>query len=803
MSDLTQDLHYSFRKLLKAPAFTLVTVLALALGIGATTAIYSVVNAVLLRPLPFEEPGRLMALWESARSVEDDKMPVAPADFFDWQAQSRRFEQLAAYHNWSFNLSGEGDPEQVSGAVSTAELFGVLGRRPMLGRTYRPDECRQGGPAVVVLGHGLWQRRFGSDPQVIGRIMKLDDVSYTIIGVMPPGFEFPANAQLWKPFQSENYFSREFQFLRVIGRLRPGATPEQAADEMKTIAARLEQTYPGTNTEREVTVLTLSEQIVGKVRPRLRVLFGGVLLMLLTACFNVANLLLAQGLRRRPELSLRQVMGAGRGRLLRQLLTENLVLAAVGGLAGLLIAYAGAKFLVTFGPTDVPRLGEAVIDGGVLAVALGLTLVTGLLFGLAPALQSSRLDLHGAIRGAKGTVRLRAFHALVALQIAVALTLLVGAALLGRSFIRLAGVPPGFDPSNVLTFSLSLPEEKYDEARATAFYQEVQERIRGVSGVEAAGAVLSLPVSEGMKIDTPFTIEGRPPAAPGQEYKAFLRPVSPSYLQTLRVPLRAGRPLEAGDRAGAPPVVVVNETLARLYWPGESPVGRRMIFSQDLGSLGRVDEASREVVGVVGDVRHNGQANEPVPEIYLPNTQSYWRVLNLVVRTSAEPASLTRPILEEVWRIDRNLPVAKIRTMDEILSGSVAQPRFYALLLAVFAGFALLLAAVGVYGLMSYSVALQTHEIGIRMALGARREDVLRMVLTRGIVLAGIGMLVGIALSFGLGRFMGSLLFGVGATDPMTFAAVVLVLGGVALVSTYLPARRAVQGDPVAALRRE
>ena len=803
MSDLTQDLHYSFRKLLKAPAFTLVTVLALALGIGATTAIFSVVNAVLLRPLPFAEPGRLVALWESARSVDDDKLPVAPADFFDWQAQSRRFEKLAAYHSWSFNLSGEGDPEQVSGAVSTAELFDVLGRRPVLGRTYRPDECRQGGPAVVVLGNGLWQRRFGSDPRVVGRTLKLDDVSYTVIGVMPPGFEFPPNAQLWKPFQSENYFSREFQFLRVIGRLRPGTTPGQAADEMKTIAARLERTYPDTNAEREVTVLTLSEQIVGKVRPQLRVLFGGVLLMLLTACFNVANLLLAQGLRRRPELSLRQVMGASRGRLLRQLLTENLVLAAVGGLAGLLIAYVGAKFLVTFGPTDVPRLKEAVIDGGVLAGALALTLVTGLLFGLVPALQSSRLDLHGAIRGAKGTVRLRAFHALVALQIAVALTLLVGAALLGRSFVRLTAVPPGFDPSNVLTFSLSLPQEKYDEARATAFYEEVQERIRGVSGVKAVGAALSLPVSEGMKVDVPFAVEGRPPAAPGQEYQAFLRPVSPSYLQTLRVPLRAGRLLEAGDRAGSLPVVVVNETLARLYWPGESPVGRRMIFSQDLGDLGRVDEAPRVVVGVVGDVRHNGQASDPVPEIYLPNTQSYWRVLNIVVRTSAEPASLTRPILEEVWRIDRNLPVAKIRTMDEILAGSVAQPRFYALLLAVFAGFALLLAGVGVYGLMSYSVALQTHEIGIRMALGARREDVLRMVLTRGILLAAAGMAVGIALAFGLGRFLGSLLFGVGATDPMTFAAVMLVLGGVALLSTYLPARRAVQGDPVAALRQE
>jgi putative ABC transport system permease protein len=806
MSYLRQDLRYGLRKLAREPLLSGITILVLALGIGASTAIFSAVNAVLLRPLPYPEPDRLVAVWESARSVDDDQIPVAPADFFDWQQQSRRFERLAAYHPWNFNLSGNGDPEQVTGGVATAELFDVLGTRPVLGRTFRRDECRQGGPAVVVLSDRFWRRRFGGDPRVLGQALRLDDVPFTIIGVMPPGFEFPRAAQLWKPFQSENYFSRDFQFLRVVGRLRPDASVASARREMATIAARLERSYPNSNSGREVTLLPLHEQTVGKVRPQLRVLAGAVLLMLLTACFNVANLLVARGLTRRPELALRQVMGAGTSRLLRQLLTENLVLALAGGVAGLLIAYAGVRFLVGFGPASVPRLDQTALDGRTLAFAAALTLVTAVLFGLAPAIQSSRLDLQGAIRTARGSARLRALHVLVGLQIAVALTLLVGASLLGRSFLRLAGVSPGFDPANLLTLSVSLPEEKYDTARSIAFYDEVQERIRNLPGVVAAGATLAVPVAEGMNIDTNFTVAGQPAPPPGQEDKAYLRAVSPGYFETLRIPLRAGRLLRAADRIDSPGVVLVNETLARAYLRGGnggSPVGQRISFGAELGGLGNLTETPREIVGVVGDVRHEGLANDPVPEIYVANTQGYWRSMILVIRSTAEPASLTRPILGEIWKIDRNLPVAKIRTMGEILSDSVAQPRFYALLLAIFAGFALLLAAVGVYGVVSYSVALRTHEIGIRMALGARREDVFRMVLSRGLGLAAAGMLAGLLLAIGLGRFLRSLLFGVGATDPLTFASVVLVLGGVALLSTYLPARRAVAADPVTALRGE
>jgi putative ABC transport system permease protein len=804
MSDLSQDLRHGLRGMQRSPAFTILTVVALAIGIGATTAILSVVDAVLLRPLPYLEPDRLMSVFTSVRSVEGDKQPTTPADFFDWQRQSQRFESMTAYHSWTFNLAGEGDPEQVPGAVTTAEFFAVFGRHPVLGRAYKAEDCRPGGPALVVLSHGLWQRRFGGDPKVLGRVLPIDDVGHEIIGVMPPGFEFPARAQLWRPFQSPNSTSREFQFLRVIARLGPGVDQDQATQELAGIAARLEKDFPDTNTERETMVVALSEQTFGAVRPKLTVLLGGCLLMLLTACFNVANLLFARGLTRRPEIALRQVLGARRERLLRQLLTENVLLAVLGGAVGLALAYAGVRFLVAFGPSDVPRMAESALNGRTLLATTALTILSGLLFGLIPAFQTSRVDLHGAIRAKTGSVRLRAFHALVGLQIAVALTLLIGAALLGRSFLTLARVPPGFDSDKVLSLSLSLPADRYQEGeRAAVFFDEVQTRIAALPGVTAVGAALSLPVAEGMNVDCPFRIDGRPVPAAGQEPIAFLRPVSPSYLQTLRVPLRVGRLFTANDRAGAPPVVVINETLARRFWPDGNPIGQRLLFTQDLGDLGNVPDVPREIVGVVGDIRHGGLASEPVPEIYLTNTQSYWRVLNLVIRTAIEPANVTRPAIEQIWQVDRNLPVAKIRTLDEVLSQSVAQPRFYALLLLTFALFASLLAAVGVYGLMSYSVALRTREFGIRMALGAQRGELLRMVLVRGLLLAAVGTVVGTLMALGLGRFLGSLLFGVGTSDPPTLLVAAGFLAAVAMLSTYLPARRAVQGDPVIALRHD
>lgn len=801
MTNLWHNIRYGFRALSRAPVFTLAVIFSLALGIGATSAIFSAVNAILLRPLPFQEPERLVVLSESSRSVEDDKVPVAPPDFFDWQTQSRQLAVLAAYHPWSFSLSGGGDPEQLGGAVSTPELFKVLGVAPMLGRIYRQEECHFGGPAVIVLSHGLWQRRFGGDPKILGRAVTLDDLSYTVIGVMPPDFKFPTAAELWKPLQSPNANQRAFQFLRVVGRLAPGATVESARREIETIAARLEQTYPDTNSGREALLSSMHEATVGELRPKLKVLLGGVFLMLLTSCFNVANLLLARGLVRQPEMALRQTLGATRGRLLGQLLTENFLLALGGGALGLLVGYWGARFLVSFGPRDVPRLGETAVDSRVLAFTAVVTLLSGLLFGLVPALQGSRLNLRRSIQRSPGKGRLRLLHGLVALQIAVALTLLVGAVLLGRSFQRLTQVSPGFEPSNLLTLNVNLPAAKYDDPRTAAFFLELEDRIGRLPGVTATGTTMSLPIATGMNVDVLFDIEGRPAPASGEENKAFLRPVSPGYLQAMRIPLRKGRLLAPTDRADVEGVVVINETLARTYWPGEEPVGKRLSTQVDLGTLGRLEEGSREVVGVVGDVRHEGLANEAVPEIYVSSTQSYWRSMNLVIRTSSDPASLTRPVLEEVWRIDKNLPVAKVRTMEQIVAESVGQPRFYSLLLALFAGVALLLAAIGVYGLVSYSVSQQTREIGIRMALGASRRKVLGMVLKKGLLLASFGMLAGVGLTLGLGRFLASLLFGVETTDLATFALVCLALGTVTLLSTYLPARRLVKADPMAALR--
>jgi predicted permease len=802
MGTLARDFLYGLRHLVRAPLFSLMTILSLAMGIGGTAAIFSVVRAVMLRPLPFQDPDRLVVAWESDRAVADDQIPVAPADFFDWQAQSHQLAKMAAFHPWSFSLSGQGDPEQVRGAVSTAELFDVMGKRPILGRTYTPAECRQGGPAVVVLGHDLWQRRFGADPKVLGRTLLLDDVAFTVIGVMPAGFTYPSDARLWKPFQSENYFSRTFNFLRVVARLAPGASAEGARRELAAIAARLERAYPDSNTGREATLLSLHEELVGKVRPRLRILFGGAFLLLLATCFNVANLLVARGINRRSEVALRQALGVSRRRLLTQLLVENFVLALAGGGVGLLVAYLGAKFLVKLGPTNVPRLGETTIDGGVLAFAAALTLFTGLFFGLLPAVQSSRPNLIGVLRTTRAPTRLRSLHFLVGLQIAVALTILVGAALLGRSFLRLSRVPPGFDPAQAFTFSVSLPPAKYDGARAAAFFEEAQARLAALPGVKGVGAALSLPMVErAMNVDLDFAIVGRPKAAAGQELKAFLRPATAGYFQSMKIPLRGGRLFSAADRAGAPEVVLVNETLARRYWPAQSPLRQRLTFGQSLGGLGDLTSAPREIVGVVGDVRHNGLASEPVPEIYVPTAQGTWTALSFVVRTSVAPLSLVKPALAEIWKLDKNLPADKIRTLDDVVSTSVAQPRFFALLLSFFAVFSLTLASLGVFGLMSYSVALRTGEIGVRMALGAQAGDVRKMVLLQSLGLVAAGILFGSALAISLGRFLSSLLFGVRATDPTAFAAAAFALSAVALLATYLPARRAVRVDPMNALR--
>ncbi|HVR96032.1 MAG TPA: ABC transporter permease [Thermoanaerobaculia bacterium] len=804
MTSIWQDIRYGGRVLARGPVFTVVAILTLALGIGANTAIFSIVNAVLLRPLPFAEPDRLVMLWETAKSTGEDQVPVAPADYFDWQAGSRQFEAMAAFHPWSFNLTGTGEPERIPGAVATANLFQVLGKRPQLGRGFRPEEDRPGGPPVVLLSHGFWQRRFGGDMKVIGRKLTLDDTPYTVVGVMPAGFQFPEKAELWKPFaRVPESADREFQFLRVIGRLRPEAELATARAEMTAIASRLAREYPQTNADRDVNPVTLEQQVLGEVRPQLLVLTVGVALLLAAACFNVANLLLARAAGRREETAVRQALGASRGRLVRQFLTESLLLAVLGGAAGLLVAYWGTWLLTTFGPKDVPRLEEAGVDGSVLVFTLVITLLVGLVFGLIPAIQSSQFDPARELRTPqRGKGRL--LGTLVSLQIAIALILLVGAVLLGRSFVLLSRVPPGFDPSNILTLQLSLPAAKYAESYQTAaFTEQAIEHIQALPGVASAGTAMSLPISGGMNVDQTFTVEGgnAVAATADEERTALVRPVSPGYFRTLRIPVVAGRTFTAADREGAPPVVVINEAMASRYWPGKDPVGRRIRMGVELGGVGRTDEVSREVVGVVGNLKHEGLASDTLPELYLPNAQGTWRFVILAIRTDRDPASLTRPVQQAIWQVDKNLPIAKVRTLDEIVGESIGEPRFYTLLLTAFAVVALILAAVGIYGMVSYSVSQRTHEIGIRMALGASRTKVLRMVLREGLLLAGLGMIAGVLLSVGLTRFLASLLFGIAATDPATFAAVCVALGLVALLSSYLPARRATQADPMAALR--
>jgi putative ABC transport system permease protein len=803
MTSLWQDVRYGVRVLVRVPVFTAVAILTLALGIGANTAIFSVVNAVLLRPLPFADPDRLVMLWETSQATGEDQVPVAPADYFDWQAASQRFERLAAFHPWSFNLTSGGEPERISGAVATANLFELLGKKPALGRGFRLEEDRPGGPAVVVLGHGLWQRRFGADPGVLGRKLVLDDVPYAVVGVMPAGFEMPDKAEIWKPLgRAPESADREFQFLRVIGRLRPGVSLSEARAETSAIASRLARDYPKTNLDRGINAVPLAEQVFGEVRPKLLVLIGGVALMLVAACFNVANLLLARAVGRREETAVRQALGASRGRLVRQFLTESLLLAFLGGIAALLVAYWGVWFLTTFGPEKVPRLREASVDATVLGFTLATTLLVGLVFGLIPAIHGSQFDPARMLRPRRSRGRL--LGTLVSVQIAIALMLLVGAVLLGRSFVLLASVPPGFDPENLLTLQISLPAAKYAEAHQTAaFTEQVLERIEALPGVVAAGTTVSLPIGSGMNVDQTFTIEGEPVAAAEEGRTALLRPVSPGYFEALRMPVVSGRAFTAADRDGAPPVVVINETMARRYWPGRDPLGRRLVVGVELGGVGRLDETSREIVGIVGDVKHEGLASETLPELYLPNAQGTWRFVILAVRAESDPAALTRQVLQAVWQVDKTLPVARVRTMAEIVSESVGQPRFYALLLSLFAVVSLVLAAVGIYGVVSYSVSQRTHEIGIRMALGARRMDVLRMVLREGLLLASLGILAGVLLSMGLSRFLASLLFGVGATDPATFVAVCAALAAVALLSSYLPARRATRADPMAVLRLE
>jgi putative ABC transport system permease protein len=800
MNALWQDLRYGARMLRKRPGFTLVAIITLALGIGANTAIFTVIYAVLLRPLPFDEPDRVVWMWGAVRE-RGSRASVAPLDFLDYRARNQSFAEFAAAISIpiSFNLTGNGEPERLSGAVVTTNYFAALGVRPMLGRSFVGEEEQAGRDRVVILSHGLWQRRFGADPAIIDRTVTLDGQSLTVVGVMPPKMRFPNDADLWRPMSFDaapEMRQRRAHFLRPIGRLKADVTIEQAQAEIDAIARQLEEQYPDTNTKWTMLLVPLQERIVGDIRPTLWVLLGAVAFVLLIACSNVANLMLARATSRYKEIAIRLAMGASRWHIIRQMLTESVLLAIIGGALGVLLALWGVDVLLSFSNASIPRAAEIGLNATVLGFTLAVSFITGTLFGLVPALGSSRPDLHDTLkegsRSVSGGARHRLRSLLVIAESALAVVLLIGAGLLIKSFVKLQEVSPGFDAEHVLTMRLDLPRGK-TPAQVADFYDQLQQRVAGLAGVEAVGMVSELPLT-GQPNDAPFAIEGRAPEAPDQRPNADFRRVNHDYFRALRIPLLKGRQFTEQEARQSAGVVIISERLAAQYFPDDEPLGKYLLT--DFGQHNRF-----EIVGVVDDVRHRGLATDTYPAMYLPTLSLPWT--NLVIRTAGEPAGLAAAVRKEVGALDSQQPVAAVKPMAQWLSESVAQPRFRTLLLGVFAGIALLLSVLGIYGVMSYVVAQRTREVGIRMALGAGRFDVLRLVIGQGMRLALTGVALGLAAAYGLTRLLASLLFNVSATDPTTFIAIALLLAGVASLACYVPARRATKVDPMVALRYE
>jgi putative ABC transport system permease protein len=805
-----RDCRYGARSLRKSPGFTAVAVLTLALGIGANTAIFSVVNAVLINPLPYREPDRLVQFWETNPLKNWTQATVAPANLFDWQEQSQSFTEIAAYMGSDKKgpgLSGlrfdaGGEPERLRGLYVTGNLFSVLGAGAAVGRTLDGEETWEGRDKVVVLSYGLWQRRFGADPKVVGRVITLDGVGREVVGVMPPGFYFPSKeAELWVPVgwnRKKIAALRRPHFLRAVGRLRPGVSVEQAREEMQALAGRIEAQHPDTNTQMGVGLGPLQEWIVSDVRLPLVVLLAAVAFVLLIACANVANLLLSRAAARAREVAVRRALGAGRWRVMRQHLTESLLLALSGAAAGLLLAAWFKDLLVSFSPDDIPRLNELRLDWRVLVFTLAAALLTTLLTGLTPALQSVQPRLASALKeggqkGATGQGR-RVRGGLVVAEVSIALVLAAGAGLTARSFMRLQEVDPGFDPDKTLTLRVSLPREGYKEdARQRAFFERAEQLIGGLPGVAATGSTTLLPL-KGYRWTGDMTIEGRPP----EDYVREVRhkEITPGYFRAMGLPLLRGRPFDDSDTEKGQPTVVVNEALARRYFPGEDPLGKRLKFGKP-----NEDDPWETIVGVVGDEKQDSLSAEVRPEAFHSHLQTAQDEMTLVVRAEGDPRSLAGPAREQLRALDPSVPVYDVKTMRDVVYESLARERFVMLLMGLFAALALALAAVGIYGVVSYATAQRTHEIGLRMALGAQAGDVLRLMIGQGLapVLTGVGL--GLLAALGLTRLMSSLLYGVSATDPLTFAAVALLLTAVSLLACYIPARRATRVDPLTALR--
>jgi putative ABC transport system permease protein len=798
MGTFWQDLHYGVRMLAKHPGFAAAAVLTLALGIGANTAIFSVVNAVLLRPLPFAEPERLVTM-RSNQSLPDLE---------DIKAQSQSFAAMGGGVRQALDYTGTGEPLQVQAQLVNADLFSALGVPAALGRTITPAEDVAGGARVVVLSHGFWQRQFGGDPAVLGRQLPLSGNSYTVVGVMPPQFNaLGADLDLWASVRVVNPVAAQFRgvhFLRTYLRLKPGVSLQQAQAEMATIDQRLEQQYPDENKGRRRRLLSLHEYVVGDTKPALLVLFGAVGLVLLVAAGNFSNLLLARAAARRSEMAIRAALGAGRVRLARQLVTESVLLALIGGVGGLVLAMWGIDLLVALKPASLPLMQAVKIDASVLAFTFGVALLTGIVFGLVPALSASRLDVNAALKeggrsATGGAVRQRVRSLLVVSELALALMLLVGAGLLIKGFWRLRSVAPGFDTEHVLTMRIELPEARYKEIpKQTQFRRDLLERLNVLPGTQAA-MISELPLS-GDFLTHNFAIEGRPAVASGEEPELQVRSIGGDYFRTMHIPLLQGRDLTAQDREGAPAVGVVNESFVRQYFPNANPIGARIRWA-------RQDPPQwLTIVGVVADVKQFALDQPEEPAFYysyMQSEQPWKRWMYLVVRGQAEPATLARQVKEQVWTLDKQLPLTRVKPMTEVLATSIAAQRFNMTLMGVFAAAALLLAAIGIYGVISFAVTQRTHEIGVRVALGAQTADVLRLVMSQGLKLTLVGVALGLLGAFAATRLMASLLFGVGATDPATFAVIAALLAAVALVACYIPARRATKVDPMVALRYE
>jgi putative ABC transport system permease protein len=810
MPHLMQDLKYAWRMLLSNPGFTFVALFALILGIGASTAIFSVVNAVLLRPLPFHDPGRLVMVWTDFPNANLFQIGLSEPEFFDVRNQRRLFQAVAAVQSTKVNLTGIAEPERLPILYTSASFFPVLGASPIRGRAYTAEEDFPGRNDVVVLSFELSHRLFGGPDNVIGKKLLLDDRSTTVVGVMPPGFHLgDYAAELWAPIALDpgKIGDRSQHYLRALARLAPGVTVDQARSAMKSLARQLTEEYPQAyiNDAWNLKLVGLQNQIVGDIRPALLVLLGAVGFVLLIACVNVANLLLARAAAREREIGIRSALGASRQRLFRQLMTESVVLALLGGVGGLLLAYAATQVLVVIGRGQIPRLGELSVDWRVLTFTLGASLVTGIVFGLMPALQANRPSFSATLRegsptGQLGRSRLRG--GLVVAELAIALMLLIGASLLIKSFIGLRQLNPGFNPKNVLSLQLLLPKTRYpEEAQQTAFFRRAIAEIHSLPSVISVGAVSQLPFSDdywssavlvrGKVLDT---ATGHPSA------EIDWRSVSPGYFETMQIPLERGRTFLPADDEKAQQVAIVDEAMARRAWPNEDPLGKQ------------VQEASFDkvnpwltVVGVVGKVKHYGLTSEGRELVYRPQLQraAPFRAMTLVVRSALPPESLLQSIRAKLRALDPDQPLSRVTTMNELVAASIAKQRFYLFVLSAFSVVALVLASVGIYGLVAFSAAQRTHELGIRMALGADRDDVLKLIVGQGLALTLIGLPVGLIAGYAGSRVMSSLLYGVSAGDPFVYLTVTLVLGSVALIASYLPARRATRLDPLIALRQQ